>query len=250
MENVYKDWEKVVIDKFYKRSKSVTLILPKASAPLYACKNKVILVINFIENNIPYSTKVEQLNKSNSKALLPEKHYIDLYHIGEGKINKTSLGLETNTFFYPAIDVGGLTNYKHIINTKADFLEKKYLIDKTGATNATSTTLVNKIYKTWKMYANKRRFYGNVKSGLRKVLDSIQNTCYIQFVKVPIEYRVIAAQHDVFNTTGIYYRRDYGGKNYAIEVKPTRNMYCAIGEKNITPDINKNNILNEYDLVC
>jgi hypothetical protein len=236
MEKIYKEWEKKVIQNFYTVKKSSKLTLPKKNKELYAYKNKVTLVLNFINNGIPISTNVEQ-NKN-----LPPKEYIQLYHIGEKQMNKTSYGVKENDFFYPAIDTGGLTNYKQKVGTKPAFLPKKYHIQ------PGSTINVNNIYKTWKSYSKKTRFYGNLKKELTKALHSIQNECYIQFVKVPLEYRVTVTSQDIFDKLGIYYTRVYGSDTYAKETKPKNGMYCGISEKYITPDINKNNIRNEYKI--
>jgi len=241
MENIYKQWEKSVIEHFYNKSKSTSLKLPKDNSPLYAYKNKVILVLNFITNDAPISEKVEKGNKD-----LPKKEYINLYHIGEKKINKTSSGLKDNDFFYPAIDTGGLTNYKQQLGTKPKFLEKKFLID--NNVKKVSQKTINEIYKTWKLYSDKKRFYGNLKKELSKAIHSIDKDCFLQFVKLPLEYRVTATSKNVYNKTKHYYNRLYGNDNYAKEVKPRKGMYCGIGEKFITPDINKNNILNEYTI--
>jgi len=236
MEQIYKDWEKNVIKNFYTLKKSKKLSLPKHNKNLYAYKNKVTLVLNFINNGIPISNIVEE------NGILPPKEYIQLYHIGEKKINKTSYGVKGNEFFYPAIDTGGLTNYKQKVGTKSAFLPKKYYLQ------PGSTIDVDNIYKTWKSYSKKTRFYGNLKKELTKALHSIQNECYIQFIKVPLEYRVTVTSQDIFNKLGIYYTRVYGSDTYAKETNPREGMYCGISEKYITPDINKNNILNEYKI--
>ena len=239
MEQIYKQWEKNVINNFYNfdnvKKKSKVLSVPLNNKELYAYKNKVTLVLNFINDGIPISEVVE------NNGSLPPKKYIDLYHIGEKQINKTSYGLNNSEFFYPAIDAGGLTNYKQKVRTKPDFLAKRIHIQ-----NQVTEKTIDNIYKTWKRYAGKTRFYGNLKKELSKAIHSIQNECFIQFVKVPLEYRVIVTSHDIFNKLGIYYTRVYGNPVYAKETKPREGMYCGIAEKYVTPDINKNNILNEY----
>ena len=236
MEKIYKSWEKDVINNFYTKGKSNTLKLPEDNAPLYAYKNKVNICINFIENGVDNATRVENGDKD-----LYTKKYIKLYHIGEQKINKTSSGLQDNDFFYPAIDSGGLTNYKQQLGTKSQFLDEKFLL-----TKKVKASTIDAIYKTWKKYAGKTRFYGNLKNGLTKAINSIKSDCYIQFIKVPLEYRVVVTSNDVYKKVGKYYNRIYGSDKYAKEVKPNNKMYCGIATKYITPDINKNNVLNEY----
>lgn len=239
MEKIYKEWEKNIIKNFYTKSTNAKLILPKNNEPLYAYKDKVTLVLNFIDSNgIPISKSVED-NKT-----VPAKEYITLYHIGEKQMNKTSYGFKDDDFFYPAIDTGGLTNYKQKLGTKPAFLPKKYHIIPSKLT----IKEIDSIYKTWKQYANKTKFYGNLKKELHKALFSIKNECFLQFVKVPKEYRVTVTSHDIYNKLGIYYTRVYGSDIYAKETKPRNTMYCGISDKYVTPDINKNNILNEYTI--
>ena len=66
---------------------------------------------------------VDEMGTSDSQKVtarqeLPEKDYIKLYHIGEKRINKTARGQKDGDFFHPAIDTGGLTNYKQKVGTK------------------------------------------------------------------------------------------------------------------------------------
>jgi hypothetical protein len=159
-------------------------------------------------------------------------------------MNKTSSGLDGTDFFYPAIDTGGLTNYRQKLGQSNRFLPKRFLVDEKNL----NINLIDKIYKTWKRYSGKTRFYGNIKQGLTRALHSIKRDCYIQFVKLPIENRVICTSNDVYKTIGKYYTRLYGNSDYAKLVKPRKSMYCGISEKFITPDINRNNILNEYTI--
>ena len=101
MEEVYKNWQKNVIDNFYINPTNQTsgvggqIFLPKDGKPLYACKDKVIVVINYIENGVDNSTRV--LNKDHT---LPSKDSVKLYHIGEKKMNYTVNGVKDNDFIF------------------------------------------------------------------------------------------------------------------------------------------------------
>ena len=46
MEQIYKDWEKSIINSFYSNQKSKSIKLPKNNQPLYACKKKIMIVLN------------------------------------------------------------------------------------------------------------------------------------------------------------------------------------------------------------
>jgi len=238
MEQVYKDWQKSVIDNFYEKAKSKQISLPKDNRPLYACKDKITIVINFIENGTDNSTRV-----LNGDTTLPKKEQIKLYHIGEKKMNFTSNGVKDDEFIFPAIDTGGLTNYKQKMGKPNTFLPAKFVVNE-----STTQQTIDSIYKKWRKYSGKKRFYGNLKQEFTKAIRSIKQPAFIQFIVVPREYRVIVTQTDVYNKLNSYYLRNYAGPEYAKSAKPVKGAFCGIGEKNITPDINKNNILNEYKI--
>jgi hypothetical protein len=237
-ESEYRDWEKSVVKHFFKAGTSNILQPPRDGSPLYATKNKVTVVLNFVDEMGTLDSQ-----KVSSSKELPEKEYINLYHIGEKRINKTARGQNDGDFFYPAIDTGGLTNYKQKIGTKPNFLKHKYFIDPKRVTQKT----ILDVYKTWKKYSNKARFYGNILYGFSKAIRSIKTRCFVQFVKVQPETRVIYTSRDVYDKMGKYYIRLYGNKTtYAKEVKPRSGMFCGVTGSYVTPDLNHKNILNEY----
>ena len=240
MENIYKDWEQNIIKTFYKKDKSKSIKLPINNYPLYAYKEKIMLVINFIDDDgIDILTKTR-----NNYDNIPERQHLELYHIGEKSLSSVSFGLKDNEVSFPGIDVGGLTTYRQNKGENImPFQSIKYKLDE-----KVSSETINSIYKTWKKYAGKNRFYGNIKEELTKAIRSIKKKCFIQFYKVPKEFRVICTSFDIYNKTGNYYNRIFGSKDYAKITKPRKDLYCSITNKYITPNINKNNILNEYKI--
>jgi hypothetical protein len=241
MEQTYKDWEKAVTNMFYKKSHTthMQLQLPKDGKPLYAYKDKVMLVVNFI-----CPDGIDMLSKTiHNHRDIPKNEHVMMYHIGNKNMEGVSSGLKGDEVSFPGIDVGGLTTYKQIVGTPAlvGMKPKKIHI----GSNINQKT-IDAIYKTWKTYAGKERFYGNVKEGLMQAIRSINRDAYIQFYKVPREHRVIYTSMDVYNATGHYYNRLFGNPKYAQTVKPNKLQYCAITDAYITPNINRNNILNEY----
>ena len=83
--------------------------------------------------------------------------------------------------------------------------------------------------------------------GFQKLFVQSRTSVFVQFVKVQPETRVIYTSRDVYDKVGKYYVRLYGNKTtYAKEVKPGSGMFCGVTEHYVTPDLNHNNILNEY----
>jgi hypothetical protein len=245
MEQTYKDWEQAIIANFYKKPQSQHSVSknlqPTDGRPVYAYKNKVMLVVNFI-----CPDGIDTLAKTVEKHPdLPERTHVTMYHLGNKSTEGVSSGLKGNEVSFPVIDVGGLTTYRHIVGTPSPVGMKSKRI---RITSEVTQKTIDAIYQIWKKYAGKDRFYGNVKAGLALAIRSINMDAYIQFYKVPVEYRVICTSNDIFKHTGHYYNRLFGNPKYAKEVKPKEHQYCAITGSYITPNINRNNLLNEYSV--
>ena len=68
--------------------------------------------------------------------------------------------------------------------------------------------------------------------------------------------RIVYTSYDIYKMMGVYYLRVYGkgDSNYAKITKHSRNIFCSISKStwenktHITPNINRNNILNEYQI--
>lgn len=100
--DTYQAWEAQVIKLFLKQSDNFD-----PSKVYSATKQKVIITL------IPHmSHPISDIVETNRHIYLPNKTKIDMYHIGKKDIDKVSYGLEDDIFYYPACDVGGLTNYR------------------------------------------------------------------------------------------------------------------------------------------
>ena len=289
----YSDWESKIISKFYssphKINRNRTLknthgkstkrsltndmlnLLPSDNNPIQLYKKKVIIAIDFISNdNIELSKLIEKGKITNNKntttestAILPEKHSIKLFHIGNNKNDDVSFGwkkLDNGDieFLHPAFDIGGLTNYKQLENTKTAWLPKKLIVDR-DLSRVQMTELLSNLHKQWLAYSNKKTFYKYSNAKIQKIIQSIinyldanQNYKYAKlcFIKLPTEYRVVTTSNDIFSETGNYYLRTYGkgDDHFAEQTKPNKKLYCGVTEKYITPNLNKGNILNEYSI--
>ena len=199
-----------------------------------------MLVVNFI-----CPDGIDTLTKTiHNHPDIPDRTHVTLYHIGNKNKEGVSSGLKGQEVSFPGIDVGGLTTYRHLVGAPSNPGMKHKRIRITP--DVTQKT-IDTIYQTWKNYAEKDRFYGDVKHGLSLAIRSINKDAYIQFYKVPSEFRVICTSNDIYKHTGHYYNRLFGNPKYAKEVKPSKDHYCAITDSYITPNINLNNIRNEYD---
>jgi hypothetical protein len=286
----YSEWESKIISKFYtsqlklkgnqhtlhyasktqskltKKNTNDMLDLPTDKHPKQLYKNKIAIVIDFVSNDNNELSKLIQKGNINisinsSSKILPEKHSIPLFHIGNNKLDDVSFGWKKIDngiieFAHPSFDLAGLTNYKQLEKTKAPLLPKKFTFNK-NLSKVDMTELLSNIHKQWLAYSNKRAFYKYSSNKIQKILQSIINYLHTNpnykevklcFIKFPIEYRVITTSNDIFSSTGKYYKRTYGkgDDQFAEEIKPNKNLYCGITDKYVTPNLNKFNILNEY----
>jgi len=237
-------WQEQIINEYYTDKHLKTDLFPKNNKPAVLKQSKTILTLDFdkLSSNVDKGKKKE----------LPEKHKISLFHVGKMKDDLVSLGYEDYTFSYPALDFGGLTNYKQKIGTKNEFQSKKYKIEK----STDITKQLNEIYNTWKKYNKKEKLYGNMKVKMNKFLRSafkyLQSSKYTKinvcFVKLPEVHRVLVASYDIRKLTGNYYERIYKGDKEFAKISSGKNLYCAIqkGLPTINTNINKYNLLNEY----
>ena len=117
----YKHWEQQVITSFYTNSKTKTVLTPSNDNISILQKQKVIIVIDFVK---PDNMNISELVTQKNIHRLPKKDHINLYHIGNQSKSKVSYGYssENNSFYYPAFDVGGLTNYSQ---HQVDFIASK-----------------------------------------------------------------------------------------------------------------------------
>ena len=243
----YQEWEAKVIKLFYSHLKDTHQDLDNINKDLdntkifAATKRKVIVVI------IPHvSHPMSYVVESNCKISLPNKSKLDMYHIGNGQTDKVSYGLENDTFFYPACDVGGLTNYRHKMGTKPEFA-----LDENIIYNPFSSSQVDPLYEKWLELSGRESFTDDVKLGFDRWVESMYHLHFgkmsINFVVLPIELRVIVHPDLVREQTGAYYTRTFGqdDEEYA-QVSNGNNLWCGVSETYITPNLNDKNLQNEY----
>lgn len=265
--DVFKKWEQQVISKFYTDDKRKTSIVPSNTTPSSLIRSKCVIVLDLIYKNNLESNSEKVYNNDRKTLLNIENKFISLYHIGKKKNDLVDVKLETETdlFLHPAIDFGGLTNYRHKLGTKPAFLKSPYIqIDLSEPINDSKNKAkhiekhVNEIYKTWKHLSNKNRFYGNMKSKLIKCIESIYSnknatlkdvhSIAIKFVEFTPEHRVIVNSKSVMKyANNKYYVRVYGegDKRHAISSNG-KDMYCSIADTFITSNVNILNLRNEY----
>lgn len=237
-------WQEKIIDEYYTDEYLKTELIPKKNKPSVLKQSKVILVLDF--NKL--STDVDKKRKKE----LPKKHKISLFHIGKMKDDLVSIGYEDDIFSYPALDFGGLTNYKQKMGKRNEFLPTYFGLKK--STDITKN--LDKIYNTWKRYNKKDRLYGNMKVKMNKFLRSavmfLHSSNYtkmnVRFVKLPEVHRVLVSSLDIKNLTGNYYERIFKGDKEFAKTSPGKDLFCAIqkGLPTVNTNINKYNLLNEY----
>ena len=239
----FKKYEKDIIDKYYDNKKNKTQLIPKNNNPSYLKQDKYIIVVNF--NNI----KKKVSDKNTNISELPEKTKIKMYHIGEEEMQNVSYGYdkEDNIFKYPALDFGGLTNFKQKVGDKHRFF-RNYKLDK----NTPLVKLCDDLYNDWKQLMKKNRFYGNIKNklylwliNLQDLLKETNDFVFLHFFHLPSKHRIIVTYDDIKNDFGNYYTRVYGGDSYA-KSSTNKKYFTSVEQNFITGNINRLNILNEY----
>ncbi len=227
-------------------------------------KHKVILVLDLqidSEKKTEEPKFMSELSKAEAQNLTESK--ISIWHTGNKKLDEVKLGYnpEKKQFLYPAIDFGGITNYRIVLDNKPDFLAPGYNIDLSGPAPAKTTSeILNNWLKLSKLTNLNLDMQHKLYDGLKKVLNSLIKTDHpsvaIRFVKLPDEDRVISPAAAIYIKTGRYYLRNYGGsdKQYAISINPMvgaynrtgQKLFLGVSENYITPNLNQQNLILEY----
>ena len=254
----YEQYEQEIIDKLYYEQNTKTDLIPTNGKPSVLKCTKVILILDFVDKE---GKSLSTLTQTQQTSKLPIVSHIPLYHIGNKNIDTVKMGYDSNKelTFFPGADFGGLTNYRQEIGTKSDLK----LSIKIKSSTAFSSVLGN-IYDKWKHINRKKKLYGNVKKGLGLFIKSLikflkSNPQFshvnIRFWKIPTVRRLVYTSYDIHKLMGKYYIRVYGkgDSNYAKKIKPSKDIFCYISKTThgdnklyITPNINRNNLLNEY----
>lgn len=239
-EEEYARWEKQVIESFFDATKRPTQLTPIDGVPSVLSKEKVILVLMGRGG-----LRAEQVSAS-AKEELPSKSDLQIFHFGKGALDGVSYGLKQNNFLHPACDAGGLTNYKQELGSAADFIGPSVSASNGDNLGARSSAL----FEAWSEVAGitlpeafRRDLESLISSGL--VAFTAEGGLEVRFHKLPPEHRVIVTSNDVRARTGKYYERIFGGEHFARESDGV-DLYCAVTEKFITPNINTKNLLFEY----
>jgi len=256
----YTEWEKSIIDKFYTHKKHKTPLIPKNGKRSVVWMNKVVIVLDLLQRDQkPNSKLVEEKHK----YILDQKdHVISLFHIGKQKNDFVDVNYDENkdVFLHPVIDFGGLTNYRQPLGKVAPFLKSPTVVIHPNLSGDKEECMKRKkifriIYNTWKKLSKKGRFYGGMKKNLEKCIESIYgnvtlsdvDSIRVRFIKFPKNQRVVVTSSDIIEYTNKYYVRVFGqGPDKYAEISDGKNMYCSITSEFANPNINLNNIRNEY----
>lgn len=263
----YEKWESSIIA--YNNQ-----IVPRDGEPKLVKRRKVMIICDFQCKGAKKSL-VRMVERVTQKTMssLPPKHRIHLYHIGNNGPDTVSIGYErkpsaeskagTFVFKHPAIDFGGLTNLHQLQGESVPFLNATpYVLHARTNVTAMSKTLVQQ----WLIHSLKTQFmnHAHIHKGLHKWLVSVQNLlkapqalyerANIYFYSLPDEIRMIYTSKDIHKRFGQYYKRTYSGDahQHATRVSPDKHTYCSISHNNklgtsfITPNLNEENVLNEY----
>eukprot|EP00873_Tetraselmis_striata_P043709 jgi/Tetstr1/463973/TSEL_008778.t1 len=206
----YEAWERAVVDRFWGEASART-------------KRKALVVCH-----------------APDLAAAPTRH-IRMHHIGKGEPDGVKVGTDADrgVVFHPATDTGGLTNYRHPATERPAFHGRPRLPDD-----------VDGVYAEWKRMSGKARLYGGARDGLRRWLASCPPGSVVRFRRLPPEKRVIVPAADVLRATGAYMLRAFGQGDdrhaYGAPPGDVARLFCAVAPGFVTPNINRNNLINEY----
>lgn len=254
----YQDFEQEIGNSFYHKTVSQTNLIPTNGKPAILKNQKVTLHLDLINsNNISCSELIEHKKISQ----LPQVSYISLYHLGNQKLEDVKFGYDNSKkmFMFPGCDFGGLTNYRQKLGETCKLSKSGIKVSKDSSVH----DILDKVYQLWKKRSQKERFYGQIKQKLQLFLSSViqylnsqsqfQNAI-IKSWKLPSVHRIIYTSEDISKSMGKYYVRVFGkdDQHYAKKILPHKDVYCSVWkpewetEIRITPNVNKNNLLNEY----
>lgn len=232
----YSAWEKEVIAAFYDGGRTVTQLVPQDGRPAVLSKEKAIVVLLPGDGLTPEAVARKATD-------LPPQRSVQLYHIGKRALDGVSYGLEGDTFKHPACDVGGLTNYRQRLGEDARFAGDPVPVGRAGDVMASAALVVG----SWQALSPRplpESLVRDVSVWLASALAAFGDVV-LRFHQLPAEHRTVVTSSDVRRRTGRYYVRNFGGSSHACESDGI-GLYCAVGEKFITPNITISNLEVEY----
>ena len=282
MPSTRKKSTKAVTKKQYEKWESSIIadnnrIVPCDGEPKLVKRRKVMIVCDFQCAGAKKSMvqMVQMLKRVTPKTMthLPPKHRIHLHHIGNNCPDAVSLGYErkpsatskegTFVFKHPATDFGGLTNLHQLQGESVSFLNASPFVLHTH-TNATA--MAKTLMRQWLIHSQKKTFANQTRihKGLHRWVLSVQqqlkdsqaryDRVNLSFYALPDEIRMVYTSNDIYKRFGQYYKRTYTGdaQRHATRVSPDKHTYCSISHNNklgtsfITPNLNVDNLMNEY----
>jgi len=243
---VYKVWEKTILDRYYSDEKKKTPIIPTNGNPSHLKQSKWILFLDI--NNI-----FKQASSKKVKvADLPVKEKKSLYNIGTKQLDNVSYGYDSDEdeFKYPALDLGGNTVFRSKLKTS---YETKFNFKLTKDTKLRG--LSTNIYNEWTKLLGKTKIIGvtskDIEKWLISVIKMLKEDDYIilRFFQLPTIHRIIITQSDIRKLTGKYYERiyDLSEEEYAKDSN-NKKYYTMVESHFANPNITKQNLLNEYSV--
>ncbi len=254
----YQDFEQKIANSLFNPTVSKTNLIPTNGKPAVLKNQKVTLHLDLINTD---GISCSHLIQHKKISTLPPVSYISLYHLGNQKLEGVKMGYDNTKkmFMFPGCDFGGLTNYRQQLGETCKLSKSGIKISK----DSSVSEILDTVYQQWKKKSHKDRLFGQIKEKLRLFLSSVivyLNSqpefpmALIKFWKLPSVHRIIYTSEDISKSVGNYFIRVFGkdDQHYAKKISPHKDLYCSVwkpeweSEIRITPNVNKNNLLNEY----
>ena len=253
--------------------KAVDTLLPTDGHPTVAYRRKVVLMVDFdVPEHTPQQSESSRVQESSTKrthSSLTTKCKIQLHHFGKGSLDGVSVGYDTtrNCFKHPATDFGGLTNVNQQPGEAVSFVGTPTPIT-TKTTTSRVTSLSNTLLDQWRTHSqrsslhNESAIHKHLQSFLQSVVAVLKDgstsytRAHLRFHVLTPELRMLYTMNDIHTLTGTYMVRDFNGDDthfaHTVSTNVKSPLYLSVsrsprtGERFITPNINRQNILNEY----
>ena len=218
--------------------------MPKNKKIALLSKEKFILVADATTGDD--STASAQVTQGATGLVAKAK--VKMWHVANHALEGVNFGVSDDLFVHPACDVGGLTNLRQKVGEPASFVGGPAGGIKWPTTSVSAETLATMLHAWWCRLARKDlddALKEHLKRWLESVTTALPSGCTLRFHALPPEHRVMVTPADVKARTGRYYVRVFGGDSFAT-TSDGNGMFCGVTEKFVTPNINLNNLNNEY----
>lgn len=231
----YKKWEKEVLKFYDLASKVGSNKYPEVGKHSVVVKDKCVLAAFRL-------TDYEKILDQNFKEI-DGKHKINLWHAGKKQMDSVSIGMDSDNYLAPSVDLGGLTNFR--LKDKMPESVHNFMLEY----ETHVVDLLPQIVLVWEEYIG-AKFSTKMIFSIGMALESMHTAfgcepVYLKLLPIPQQKYVLVTPQDIATFTGSYFVRVYGkgDDHYAEHVNVDEcELVCAVSETFVTPNYNRFNV--------